>query len=165
MINKDFFLKINIISLGSVLVLILVGSIVRSTGAGMGCPDWPECFGSYIPPTSVNQLPDDYLKIFKSERLQKNQRLASILNSLGYFQLGNKILNDPFIQREQEFNVSKAWIEYVNRLVGVLIGLLIFLNMIASFSLKKNLLASTSWSADICVNRLSGLGRISGGFH
>lgn len=133
MLNKGFFLKINTLTLGSVLVLILVGSIVRSTGAGMGCPDWPKCFGSYIPPTSVSQLPENYLDIFKGERLQKNERLAAMLSSLGYSNLSYKILNDPFIQQEQGFNVTKAWIEYVNRLVGVLIGLFVFANMVLAF--------------------------------
>lgn len=137
MTKRNILLKINIITLGSVLVLILVGSIVRSTGAGMGCPDWPKCFGSYVPPTSSDQLPGNYLEIFKAQRLNKNERLASTLQSLGYTDLASKILNDPFIQTEQEFNVTKAWIEYVNRLIGVLIGFLVFLNMIFSFGLRK----------------------------
>ena len=119
-------------------MLILVGSIVRSTGAGMGCPDWPKCFGSYIPPTSSAQLPDNYLEVFKAKRIEKNQRLAKVLMSLGYHDLGNQILTDPAIQEEQTFNVTKAWIEYINRLIGVLIGVMVFLNMIGSFAFKTN---------------------------
>ncbi len=138
MIRKSLFLKINTITLGSVLVLILVGSIVRSMGAGMGCPDWPKCFGSYVPPTSSEQLPENYLEVFKQKRLVKNKRLAAMLTSFGYGNLGNQILDDPSIQVEHEFSVTKAWIEYVNRLVGVVIGLLVFLNMIWAFSIKKN---------------------------
>ncbi len=134
--NKNFFFKINLITLGSVLVLILVGSIVRSMGAGMGCPDWPKCFGSYVPPTSPDQLPENYLEIFKAERLRKNGRLATMLSKVGYERLSTKILNDLLLQKEQEFDVIKTWIEYINRLVGVLIGFLVFLNMLWAFSFK-----------------------------
>ncbi len=42
------------------ILLIGVGGLVRATGSGLGCPDWPKCFGLWVPPTSVDLLPPQY---------------------------------------------------------------------------------------------------------
>jgi len=98
----------------------------------MGCPDWPKCFGEYIPPTSVAELPADYEQKFLNERVEKNQRLVRLLNTLGLSGLSKRIENDPRVLETEPFSPAKAWVEYVNRLIGVLIGFLVLLNAIWS---------------------------------
>ncbi len=68
-------------------LVIFLGGLVRVSGAGLGCPDWPQCFGRWFPPTNVSQLPPDM---------------------------------DPSL-----FNFALAWIEYINRLAGMTLGLVI----------------------------------------
>ena len=119
------FRKLTISTLVAVYVLILVGGVVRSTGSGMGCPDWPKCFGSWVPPTSVEELPSNYMEIYAEFRNRKNQRFAKVLTRMGMDETASGILNNPAVLVESDFNPTKTWIEYINRIVGVVIGLMI----------------------------------------
>lgn len=85
-----------------VFLVIAAGGVVRMTQSGMGCPDWPRCFGKWIPPTSADQLPPDYEKYLKTQDI------------------------------DHTFNVYHTWIEYINRLLGALLGLFIFIHFIWS---------------------------------
>lgn len=71
-------------------VLISVGGLVRASGAGLGCPDWPLCFGQLLPPTSVEGVPDD----------------------------------PDHPEWKEQFNVVLAWTEYLNRLYGIICGII-----------------------------------------
>jgi len=135
--NQSRFRKITFFTIIAVYLLVLVGGIVRSLGAGMGCPDWPKCFGQIVPPLSVNELPLNYQETFLEMRIQKNMRLVSTLSSFGLNEIATKISNDPTILKEDDFHVTKAWIEYLNRLLGVVIGFLIILTTLFSFSYFK----------------------------
>ena len=104
----------------------------------MGCPDWPKCFGNYVPPTSVDGLPENYKEIYSNKRHEKNLRVASMMRGLGFERLADKITTDDSIRVEQTFNPVKTWIEYINRLLGVLVGFFILASFIRSFSLRKN---------------------------
>jgi len=141
-----FFRKISLVSLVAVYFLILVGGIVRSTGAGMGCPDWPKCFGQWVPPTSEDMLPDNYREKYKNDRLEKNRRFANYLEAFGLEKQAAAIRTEKFIQQETSFNAMKTWTEYINRIVGVLIGLLIILNLVGSISYFKSDPAIFIWS-------------------
>jgi len=121
----------------AVYVLILVGGIVRSTGSGMGCPDWPKCFGQWVPPSSEAQLPENYKEVYSGHRAEKNQKFSRYLDFLGFEQLAHQLRTDKSILEEADFNKAKTWTEYVNRLVGVFVGLLIVATFFASISMVK----------------------------
>jgi cytochrome c oxidase assembly protein subunit 15 len=92
------FRRLGLWTICAVYFVIFVGSSVRASGAGMGCPDWPTCFGQWIPPTDVSQLPVNYHEIYAQRGYQNT-----------------------------DFNPLKTWTEYANRLVGVTIGGLVLL--------------------------------------
>jgi cytochrome c oxidase assembly protein subunit 15 len=108
------FQRFGIITLISLYVLILAGGIVRSTGSGMGCPDWPKCFGQYIPPTQVSELPFNYQEIYKEK-----------------------------LHGEVLFNPTKTWIEYINRLVGALTGLFMAITLVLSLKKGRSVFLPT----------------------
>jgi len=128
------FQRVNLITIVLLFVLILAGGVVRSTGSGMGCPDWPKCFGCVIPPTNVSQLPKDYKEKFVAARVAKNQKFAKTLDMLGFGDLAIRLRQDKSILAPEEFNAAKTWTEYVNRVIGVITGLALFAVAIFSFS-------------------------------
>lgn len=131
---KNRFQKINIATIVLLFVLILAGGVVRSSGSGMGCPDWPKCFGRYIPPTDVNDLPKDYKQKYVAKRVEKNLRFAKTLDVFGYSDMAKRIREDRSILVPEDFNASKTWTEYINRLIGALSGLFLLLSVVFSFS-------------------------------
>ncbi|HEX3383894.1 MAG TPA: COX15/CtaA family protein [Mucilaginibacter sp.] len=131
--GQNRFQKINLISIIVLFVLILAGGVVRSTGSGMGCPDWPKCFGCVVPPTTVSQLPKDYKKKYVAERQAKNLRFAKELDKMGFHDLAMRLRLDRSILVPEEFNAAKTWTEYVNRLIGVITGFLLLACAIWSF--------------------------------
>lgn len=135
--SEQRFIKINLITIVVTLLVILAGGIVRSTGSGMGCPDWPKCFDRYIPPTDVSQLPANYKEKYVAGRLKKNEKFAKYLESMGKVALADSIRHDRSITLPEEFNPSKTWTEYLNRLAGVAAGIFLLLTAICSFTYRK----------------------------
>ena len=110
------------ITLVFIFLVIIAGSVVRTTGSGMGCPDWPKCFGKLVPPTCVCELPEDYKEVYSEYRQRKVKRFSKFLNSLGFEEEALALQNDPALLVEQDFNATKTWFEYGNRLIGFIAG-------------------------------------------
>jgi cytochrome c oxidase assembly protein subunit 15 len=124
------FRRIGILVGSSVFLLFLLGSLVRATGSGMGCPDWPKCFGQLAPPTNAADLPENYEEIFLKKRVAKLERFTNTLEKVGMGKRAEAIRKDPKMYEPESFDPLKAWIEYINRLFGVLSG---FLALIMGF--------------------------------
>lgn len=129
--------RFSLITLIAVYLLILVGGVVRTTGSGMGCPDWPKCFDQWVPPTSESELPADYREVYSEYRMQKNVRFARYLTFFGMEETATKLLTDESVKEERPFNKYNTWIEYVNRLLGALIGFFILLTFVFSIRYFK----------------------------
>lgn len=128
------------IALVLVYLVICAGAVVRMTGSGMGCPDWPKCFGYYIPPTDISDLQ------FKPNFEYKKGIVIIVDEALQVakadFKSGNKLdLSnwEPYTAHDYAiFNPLHTWVEYINRLIGALSGLPILIFTIMSIWLWKD---------------------------
>jgi cytochrome c oxidase assembly protein subunit 15 len=117
------FIRLNWITLVFIYLVVVAGSFVRITGSGMGCPDWPKCFGQWIPPTTDANLPADYKDIYSMKREKKIVKFANFLGKIGFEKEANQLRNDKSLLIEQDFNARKTWTEYINRVFGMFAGL------------------------------------------
>lgn len=140
------FINVNRITIITLFLVILAGGVVRSTGSGMGCPDWPKCFNQIVPPTDVSQLPEGYEEHYIEGRVKKNQRFAKMIDFFGYAEMADKIRHDESILQHEEFNAAKTWTEYINRLVGVLAGFALLFTAVFSLIYIKSKPSIVVWS-------------------
>ena len=136
---ENSFIKSVKCSLIIVYLVISAGAIVRMTGSGMGCPDWPKCFGYWIPPTERTQLDwkSNHLYV-KGEVIILDEELrvakSNFNSSLNY----NPKNWELYTKHDYAlFNPYHTWIEYLNRLLGALAGLVVLVMTVLSFFLKK----------------------------
>ncbi len=106
-------------ALVSIIVLVLVGATVRVTGSGLGCPDWPFCWGCVIPPTHVDQIDVDKIDISKFKRQAKRRGIDP-----------ETITKETVLA---SFNPVQTWIEFVNRLTSLPLGLSTLVLALSSF--------------------------------
>lgn len=55
-LTKQQYFAITVIALVSLVTIVASGSAVRLTGSGLGCPDWPRCYGKVVPPGDLNAI-------------------------------------------------------------------------------------------------------------
>ena len=136
---KNRFPTIVKITLASLYLIFFAGSIVRMTGSGMGCPDWPKCFGYYIPPTSEEQITwqpnstyEEGMIIIKDEVLfvaEQEVKTALIFDENNW---------EEYTKHEYAtFNKFHTWVEYINRLVTVVSGFIFLFLLAGSLKFRK----------------------------
>ena len=136
--------NITLVSIVIVYLVILAGGIVRMTGSGMGCPDWPKCFGFLIPPVERSQL--DWKP---NNSYNKNQII--IIDEKLFFAKEKFVSSNEFKILKwsrytkhdySKFNVYHTWIEYINRLIGAIAGisvLYLFLYSLRFFNINRKI--------------------------
>ncbi len=144
--NK-IFLPLAKTALVLVYLVIIAGALVRMTGSGMGCPDWPKCFGYYIPPTDIKELTWEPDRTFRDGQvIIKDQALWV---AQGNFTTGKTYNAENWRLYTKHnyaiFNPAHTWIEYLNRLVGALAGLFVLAMAVTSFWTKKRAVILLSW--------------------
>jgi cytochrome c oxidase assembly protein subunit 15 len=127
-------------ALVSVYMIFLAGSFVRMTGSGMGCPDWPKCFGYYIPPTSEEQLTWKAETGYKKgSMIVRNQALFVALSDLKTGKDWNSENWEVYTKHSYAiFNAFHTWTEYINRLASVVSGLIFLALIYASLKFWKS---------------------------
>jgi cytochrome c oxidase assembly protein subunit 15 len=117
------------ISLVFTFIVIIAGSVVRMTGSGMGCPDWPKCFGYLVPPTSAEELSfepgrkfDTGHMVIWNDTLWVAEHPITAGAEFDHADWYKYPKHDYAI-----FNPLHTWVEYINRLATVVYGIPIML--------------------------------------
>lgn len=131
-----------------VYLIIIAGALVRMTGSGMGCPDWPKCFGYYIPPTELKELTWAADREFeKGQVIIKDEVLLVAKSTFKTTLIFNSANWEKYTKHDYAtFNVYHTWIEYINRLLGALGGLACLVMAIASLAFYKTKKKVTAFS-------------------
>lgn len=146
---KKRFLKVSKIALILVYLVIVAGALVRMTGSGMGCPDWPKCFGYYIPPTDIQELTWSPNRTFVSGQVIIKDE--GLLVAKADFTTGITFDENQWRHYTKHdyavFNPTHTWIEYLNRLIGALAGIFVFVMAIFSipFWKERKIITLISW--------------------
>lgn len=122
---KKWIHRLTRIELVLIYLVIIAGSVVRMTGSGMGCPDWPKCFGHLIPPTDREELEwHPYQEFRKDQIIIVDESLRVAREDFRSGSTYDETRWDSYTKHDYAiFNPFHTWTEYINRLVGALSGL------------------------------------------
>lgn len=151
LLSQRLLPRFALLTLVLLYVVVLAGSIVRATGSGMGCPDWPRCYGRIIPPTSADEIDFRRLDLERFERSWASHGRESVA------------VTEETLR--QNFSAKETWIEFINRCFGALSGLAAFATfvfaivarrgdkpLICLLSVQMVLFAVVAWMGKVVVD-------------
>jgi len=150
---KKYFPYFVIATIVTTLLLIFIGGLVRASGAGLGCPDWPKCFGLLIPPTSAADLPPG----FDPDQFNVVHTWTEFINRLfgalvGLFSLITAVLSLWYLKTNRSIPIV-AW------LVVVMVGFQAWLGgQVVLSALEQNMITLHLFMAMLIFGTLVFLG-------
>ena len=123
-----------------VYLVIATGGVVRMTGSGMGCPDWPKCFGYYVPPMNIADLTWMSQKIFKKGQMiiYNDELKVSKKDFISGSSFNTQNWEGYTKHDYSKFNPLHTWVEFINRLIGVICGISVLILGFYSLQFFKN---------------------------
>jgi heme a synthase len=152
-VRKTGVQRLALISIILLIVLIFAGAVVRVTGSGLGCPDWPTCWGKLVPPTHVEQVDREKLAADVPRFKKAAERFGRD---------PDQITVDSLLK---EFDGTQTWIEFINRLLALpvlLANFLLMLVCIKTSNLKKQGIAAFFL---VIISALTGIIVVASGLH
>ena len=162
--KQKWFYRSAVATLVGLILVFLAGSLVKATDSGMGCPDWPKCFGHLIPPMDSSAV------YFNPETDYFEGQMIIEGNSLWKAKLDFKSESEFNTEQWELFethdyatyNPVNTAIEYINRLVSVLLGLTALAMVFFSFQYRgtKNIIPLLSTFVLFLIGFEAWLGRL-----
>jgi heme a synthase len=153
-------------SLACVFLVILAGSVVRTTGSGMGCPDWPRCYGYFVPPTDLAVV------VYTPSRTYEKGQMVILNDTLWVanesFTAGQIFARSDWHKYPKHdyarFDATETWIEYINRLLGAFTGLPVLLmfafSVLCFFKYRDGLLVALAFGVLLVLGFVAWLGKV-----
>jgi len=121
------------------LLVVLAGALVKATGAGMGCPDWPKCYGYWVPPMEEEQVMWSAGKHYgEGVMVIHNHQLFVALHDISNEKEFSEANWEEYKKHDYaEYKARHTITEYLNRLCGAILGIMAILMLYFSISYRK----------------------------